>query len=54
MTEFVSEIKTIPYNEDRVYAMLSDLSNLERVKDRKIKSKTSSSTATLAVSLSIP
>ena len=34
MTEFVSEIKTIPYNEDRVYAMLSDLSNLERVKDR--------------------
>ena len=34
MTEFVSEIKTIPYNEDRVYAMLSDLSNLERVKNR--------------------
>lgn len=34
MTEFVSDIKTIPYNEDRVYAMLSDLSNLERVKDR--------------------
>lgn len=34
MTEFVSEIKTIPYNEDRIFVMLSDLSNLERVKDR--------------------
>lgn len=34
MTEFVSEVKTIPYNDDRIFAMLSDLSNLERVKDR--------------------
>ena len=34
MTEFVSEVKTIPHNEDRIFAMLSDLSNLERVKDR--------------------
>lgn len=34
MTEFVSEIKTIPYNEEKVYSMLSDLSNLEKVKDR--------------------
>lgn len=34
MTEFVSEVKTIPHNEDRIYAMLSDLTNLERVKDR--------------------
>lgn len=34
MTEFVSDIKTIPYNDDRIFAMLSDLSNLERVKDR--------------------
>ena len=35
MTEdFVSEIKMIPHNEDCIYAMLSDLSNLERVKDR--------------------
>lgn len=32
--EFVSEIKTIPQNEDRIFAMLSDLSNLERIKDR--------------------
>ncbi len=34
MTEFVSEVKTIPCNEDRIFCMLSDLSNLEKVKDR--------------------
>lgn len=34
MTEFVSETKQIPYNEDRIFAMLSDLSNLEKVRDR--------------------
>lgn len=34
MTEFVSEVKMIPQNDDRIYAMLSDLSNLERVRDR--------------------
>jgi len=34
MADFVSDIKAVPYNEDRVYAMLSDLSNLEKVKDR--------------------
>lgn len=35
MTEdFVSEVKTIPQNADRIFDMLSDLSNLERVKDR--------------------
>jgi len=34
MTEFVSGIKTIPHNDDRIFAMLSDLSNLEKVKDR--------------------
>ena len=33
MTEFVSEIKAIPFNEDRIFNMLSDLSNLEKVKD---------------------
>ena len=25
MTEFVSEVKTIPFNEDRIFNMLSDL-----------------------------
>lgn len=34
MEEFVSEIKAIPYNEDRIFTMLSDLSNLEKVHDR--------------------
>ena len=34
MTEFVSEIKQIPQKDERIYAMLSDLSNLERIKDR--------------------
>ena len=34
MTEFTSEIKTIPYNDERIFTMLSDLSNLERIKDR--------------------
>ena len=34
MTEFVSDIKAIPYNDDRIFLMLSDLSNLEKVKDR--------------------
>ena len=34
MTEFVSEVKHIPYSDDKVYAMLSDFNNLERIKDR--------------------
>lgn len=34
MTDFVSEVKTIPYNEDRIFEMLSDLSNLEKIRDR--------------------
>lgn len=34
MTEFISEIKTIPYSVEKVYAILSDLSNLELARDR--------------------
>lgn len=34
MTDFVSEVKTIPYSDERIFTMLSDLSNLERIKDR--------------------
>jgi hypothetical protein len=34
MTEFVSEIKTIPHAQERVYAVLSDLSNLSQLQDR--------------------
>lgn len=34
MTSFESNIKTIPYSQETVYSKLSDLSNLESVKDR--------------------
>ncbi|MDR2809237.1 MAG: SRPBCC family protein [Tannerellaceae bacterium] len=34
MTEFVSDTKTIPHNDDRIFEMLSNLSNLEKMKDR--------------------
>ncbi|MDR0349814.1 MAG: SRPBCC family protein [Tannerella sp.] len=34
MTEYTSDIKTIPYNDEPVFSMLSDMSNLERIKDR--------------------
>jgi len=34
MTEFISDIKTIPCEEGIVYETLSDLSNLEKVRDR--------------------
>ncbi len=34
MSKFESGIKHIPYRQEAVYAMLSDLSNLERVRDK--------------------
>ena len=34
MANFESSVKVIPYSQERVYAKLSDLSNLESVKDR--------------------
>jgi carbon monoxide dehydrogenase subunit G len=34
MTEYTSEVKTIPYGSRNVFSTLSDLSNLERLKDR--------------------
>ncbi|OAV65630.1 hypothetical protein Barb6_02825 [Bacteroidales bacterium Barb6] len=33
MNEFVSGVKTIPHNDRCIFAMLSDLSNLERIKN---------------------
>jgi len=33
-TKFVSSIKDIPYNQDDVYGNLSDLKNLDKVRDR--------------------
>ncbi len=34
MTEFISDVKTIPHNDATVFHVLSDLSKLEKVKDR--------------------
>ncbi len=34
MANFESSVKVLPYSQERVYAKLSDLSNLESVKDR--------------------
>ena len=34
MSKFESSIKHIPYPQTAVYAMLSDLSNLEKVRDK--------------------
>ena len=34
MTDFTSDVKTIPYNDDKIFAMLSDMSNLKRIKER--------------------
>lgn len=34
MTEFVSDVKTIPHNNADVYRALSDLSNLDKIKER--------------------
>lgn len=34
MTKFESSVKVIPYSQESVYEKLSDLSNLEAIKDR--------------------
>ena len=34
MVQFESTVKHIPYSQERVYNKLSDLSNLEAIKDR--------------------
>ena len=34
MTEFISEIKTIPYGNQIIFETLSDLNNLERMRNR--------------------
>jgi hypothetical protein len=47
MTKFESSVKTIPYSQESVYNKLSDLSNLEAIKDKlpedKVKSLSFSS-----------
>ena len=39
MTKFESPVKVIPFSQERVYGKLSDLSNLEAIKDRCRKTK---------------
>lgn len=39
MANFESSVKVIPYSQERVYNKLSDLNNLETVKDRLPKDK---------------
>ena len=34
MTEYISEIKKIPYSDELVFSILSDLSKLERLQDK--------------------
>lgn len=34
MTEFVSEVKALPYNQIKVYEVLSNLQNLDKIKDK--------------------
>jgi hypothetical protein len=34
MTKFESSVKIIPYNQEKVFTKLSDLNNLESIKDR--------------------
>ena len=34
MTEFISEVKTVPYNDNEIFEKLSDLTHLEKLKDK--------------------
>lgn len=34
MTEFTSDIKTLPYNQEKIYNILSNMENLEKIKDK--------------------
>lgn len=39
MSKFESSIRQVPYRQEAVYAMLSDLANVERIRDRIPKDK---------------
>ncbi len=41
MTQFESSVKVIPYSQKQVYAKVSDLSNLESIKDKIPEGKAS-------------
>ena len=55
MSKFESSIKHIPYPQTAVYAMLSDLSNLEKVRDKlpedKIKDLSSAPMGSVAMKI---
>ncbi len=34
MTEFISEVKTVPYNENEIFEKIADLTHLEKLKDQ--------------------
>lgn len=55
MTTFESDVKVIPYSQERVYAKLSDLNNLEAIKERLPQDKVSDvSFDTDTLSFSVP
>ena len=55
MTKFESSIKQVPYSQEAVYRNISDLSNLERVRDRVPEDKLESfSFDADTVSVSVP
>lgn len=55
MTTFESDVKVIPYSQERVYNKLSDLNNLEAIKDRLPEDKVNDvSFDTDTLSFSVP
>ncbi len=55
MSKYESTVKTVPYPQENVYRMISDLSNLERIRDRVPSDKIQEfSFDTDTVSVSVP
>ena len=55
MSKYESTVKTVPYPQENVYRIISDLSNLERVRDRVPEDKLESFTFDAdTVSVSVP
>ena len=55
MSKYESTVKTVPYPQENVYHMISDLSNLERIRDRVPSDKIQEfSFDTDTVSVSVP
>ena len=55
MRKYESTVKTVPYPQENVYRMISDLSNLERIRDRVPSDKIQEfSFDTDTVSVSVP